>query len=60
MSVQAVCSDAASFDLGPHILAGCIQEVKAAREVAVKRREGDQLRSLAKGYGGCGLRVRAC
>ena len=57
--VQGVCSDAASFDLSPHTLAGCLQEVKAAREQALKRREGGQLRSLTNGYGGCGLRVTA-
>lgn len=57
LPLQGVCSEAASFDLAPQVLAGCIQEVKAAREVAVKRREDNQLRSLPKGYGGCGLRV---
>lgn len=57
---QGVCCEAASFDLGPEILAGCIQEVKAARDVAVKRRDGEQLRGLAKAYSGCGLRVGAC
>ena len=55
--VQGVCSDAASFDLSPQVLAGCMQEVKVARDLVIKRRENNDLRSLSNAYGGCGLRV---
>ncbi len=45
--MQGVCSDAASFDLTGAMLASALQEVQAAVEVALLKRDGEaQVRTL--------------
>jgi hypothetical protein len=41
VSWQGVCSDAASFDLTGALLATALQEVQAAVEVALMKRDGE-------------------
>lgn len=55
--LQDACASAASFDISPQLLAGSLQEVKTARDVALKMRENNDMRKYKDGYGGCGLRV---
>lgn len=39
-NVEGTCSDAMSFDLPAHVIAGAIEEVGTAAELAVRKAEG--------------------